>query len=305
MSKPPGLGLGLGNGAGHGPGLRNKPAIDLLQGRAAHWLARDQGSRETCVAYAVAACLELQQAGAGNDFPRLSPQFLYWQMRQLPPPPAPPPGWAEGATKLGQARDALKHHGICREASCPDADIFPSLPRPAAGQLPDQGAIAGPPPDAAAIAEAAGHKVASSVYHDWPPGMPRPVSVAAMVHEQLAQGRPVAVALPQFRAPGASPLAATNWWLPEVAHGGQVRDPDPGWLPVAGHVVCVLGFQPDREEASGGWFIFRNSRGLEWAHAAVDPLRRHPPRIPARGFGAISASHVEAHCWEMFCPILG
>ena len=51
---------------------------DLVKGRHANWGVRDQGDRQTCVAFAVASCLELLRAGQGTTFTPLSPQFLYW-----------------------------------------------------------------------------------------------------------------------------------------------------------------------------------------------------------------------------------
>jgi hypothetical protein len=61
-------------------------------------------------------------------------------------------------------------------------------------------------------------------------------------------------------------------------------------------------FQPDASEPGGGWFIFRNSVGLNWA-SGISPSVE-PPHVPARGYGAISATYVEGHCWEYFSPIL-
>ena len=64
-------------------------AVDLLQqfrgqGLLNDWPAGHQGLRNTCVAFAVAACLELQIAIRVRAEPRLlSPQFLYWHIYAL------------------------------------------------------------------------------------------------------------------------------------------------------------------------------------------------------------------------------
>jgi len=76
---------------------------------------------------------------------------------------------------------------------------------------------------------------------------------------------------------------------------------------VLAHAVCILGFQPAPEEALGGWFIFRNSLGLRFAENAPDAARRRAdgtprtPFVPDNGY-ALSASHLEAHLWEILAP---
>jgi hypothetical protein len=66
---------------------------------------------------------------------------------------------------------------------------------------------------------------------------------------------------------------------------------------VMGHAVCVLAFQPDPSETAGGWFIFRNSVSELWCTRPNVLLT--VPLIPAAGWGALSASYVEHHAWEM------
>src|SRR4051794_23816584 len=63
--------------------LDREPPIDLMKGlRYVDWPVRIQGQRQTCVAFAVAACIELLLARYRKEFIPLSPQFLYWHMRQ-------------------------------------------------------------------------------------------------------------------------------------------------------------------------------------------------------------------------------
>src|SRR5262245_64814904 len=58
------------------------PAVDLVGSRRYPlWSADDQRPRETCVAFAVAACVELLSAGCGDVFVPQSAQYLYWHMR--------------------------------------------------------------------------------------------------------------------------------------------------------------------------------------------------------------------------------
>src|ERR1041384_1973767 len=90
------------------PNLRldHEEAIDLVRAeRYPRWLARIQGRRQTCIAFAVAASVKILRARDGNDFTALSPQFLYGHMRTRGPAGDAPPGWELGATKLSHARD--------------------------------------------------------------------------------------------------------------------------------------------------------------------------------------------------------
>src|SRR5215216_6917215 len=72
-----------------GPSLGELAARDLMEGLSyADWPLRIQGQRQTCIAFAVSACVELllarryrQTAGEGK-FVLQSPQFLYWHMRE-------------------------------------------------------------------------------------------------------------------------------------------------------------------------------------------------------------------------------
>jgi hypothetical protein len=266
--------------------LREAEDIDLVAGRHVRWSVADQGWRNTCVAFAVTSCLELVRAGSAEEFEPLSPQFLYWHMRQRPPA-NPPPGWHEGATKLAQAKQVLMETGICRAGSC-WTRVAPLLP------------LEGTQPSKDATAEAAKLRLTEIHHEDYPDPASRPSGIARKVHARLAHGFPVAIAVPVFAKTSDSPT--TNWDNPEVERSGRVRNPPAGWVPsgAPGHAVCVVGFQRDADEPTGGWFIFRNSLGLDWAEDAITAAGR--PRVPHRGFGAISATYVEQYLWEMLSP---
>jgi hypothetical protein len=255
-------------------GLQGLPAVDLVKGRYANWpILHEQGSRQACVAFAVVSCLELLRAGQGTTFVSLSPQFLYWYMRTSLWPPPLPPGWTDGATKLGQANGVLATRGICRWEKSPyDTDAHP---------------LEGPEPSDEAKAEGAANRVTSGLYQ--PQHTP---GIARKIYDDLSQGRPVAIAVPVYcPADGSS---ATNW--SSGITSGEVIDPYSDGVLSGGHAVCVVAFQPDPAESGGGWFIFRNSVGLNWA-SGFQPAG-DPPRVPARGYGAISATYVEGFCWE-------
>ena len=138
---------------------------------------------------------------------------------------------------------------------------------------PDVHHLEGPPPSVVATTEGGANRVANADYQpEQGPG------TARRVYNHLAQGRPVAIAVPVFaRADGSS---ATNW--SSAITSGEVLDPFSDRVFAGGHAVCVVGFQPDPAEANGGWFIFRNSVGGNWA-SGFQP-DGEAPRVPARGF---------------------
>src|SRR5262249_2734213 len=166
----------------------------------------------------------------------------------------------------------------------------------------------GPEPTSAAVSAALRNRIAEvgsegSFYFDCPEPGKREPGIAKMVYNLLAKKRPVAIAIPVFYST-TDPLE-TNWDNPSTTNSGQVIDPiEPDWMPrdpdgpihaPPGHAVCVIGFQPDHKESTGGWFIFRNSRGINWA-GHIETENVEPAIVPALGYGAISATNVERYC---------
>ena len=294
-SAAPGATATLAAQKGPPPGLEGRDDINLLETvRYERWFIPDQRPRETCIAYAASACIELLRARQDPDFEPLSAQFLYWYMRTTAPKSNRPPGWAEGATRLSYAKAVLEKYGICREAVC-RSGLEPDLP------------LEGREPSCEANKEAEKNRITSDTdYLDSREATQRE-GIAKRIYDLLSTGRPVAIALPEFpKNPGST---ATNWNNPTSWGSGIVADPSPDLVlrepgnPVGpGHAVCIVGFQRDHGPA-GGWFLFRNSLGGGWAYS-IDPTRPHSPHIPAPGYGAISADHIERYCWEMLCPKL-
>ncbi|MEM7254698.1 MAG: C1 family peptidase [Pseudomonadota bacterium] len=279
--------------------LAGEPTVDLGKDFVGSWPAEFQGKRNTCVAFAVKSCLELQIARKSESNPKLlSAQFLYYHMRKSDPDQTPP-GWCTGATKLGYARSVLAENGICVEADRTyDLDAEGDGPAPS------------PQAEAAAV------KYPEGCYADYPSVDKRPTrGVARQVYDQLnTHQRPVAIALLMFKTNGGQ----TNWTFDDPTmtqdpwDSGIVRGPgEPKAVNIVGetvyeslealgHAVCVIGFQQDPEEATGGWFIFRNSWGMDFANRFQS--MGAVPRVPAAGFGAISATYVDNYCWEWFSP---
>lgn len=264
-------------------------SIDLLEGvPASRWRVRKQGGQPTCIAHAAVACLELMRARqSGSGFALLSPRFLDERLRARragdPQPGCGPVPPGARTVKLCEAANALAAEGVPAEASWGEVE-------------PDPGTA----PGTGIFAEAVANRAAAVLYIDRPGAASHAPGLAKRVHDELLQGRPVAAALPGFRN-RLSLTGPTGWDQEIVLLTGQVRDPaeDDVAVPGSGHAVCILGFQASAQEAFGGYFVFRNSWGVEFGRLASDPNRpRTPPRVPMPGYGTLSASHLEANCWE-------
>src|SRR5262249_22984837 len=151
-----------------------------------------------------------------RQFDPLSPQFLYWHMRTYGPFGDVPPGWENGATKLGHARKVLVDRGICSWSVCPYMD-----------QLSPDEPLEGTAPDEAATRAAVESRIAAnSFYIDFPEPDHRSPGVARMIYDQLQKKQPVAIAIPVFYST-ADPLE-TNWDNPATTSSGEVFDPVEG-----------------------------------------------------------------------------
>ncbi len=255
--------------------------INFTPAEAAAWVPDDQGDLPTCTAQASVSCIERMRAlQPGGHLTDLSVRFLYVMM-QCEPSDIPPP--APGFTRLCQARDALHDFGVCPEADWSDNGPF-------AGQ-----------PDQAAMQAAASNRC-DSLYIVADSAKGRPDNLAQTIHEELRQGRPVAVSLPGYSA-GGDPNKPTTWINPSTLLTGEVLGPVNGDKPVdaSGHAVCLVGYQSGTVDMPGGYFVFRNSYGLRFARdyrmtQPTDPA----PRVPGPGYGTIPAQFVQ----DCACEIL-
>ncbi len=254
------------------PALAPAGTINLLPPGA--WPVRYQGQRGTCVAHGTTACVEISVFAAEGPNPDYSEQFLYWAIKTKTSDPNP----NTDGTWLRFAGAALQSHGICHEARWPYVQTRVN---------PISGATAADP-SAAAISDAAAHRMTPGTYNGSPTG------AAATVLQLLAAGRPVAICLPVFGDP-AVPNGPTNWSTNVGWAYGRVINPPPTSVVVGGHCVCVMGFAPDAAEPHGGYFIIRNSWDTAWGHLA--PAAGY--NSPAPGYGDLSASYVDAYCWEL------
>jgi len=93
----------------------------------------------------------------------------------------------------------------------------------------------------------------------------------------------------------------TNWTRRLGRYHGIVADPEGDCI--EGHAVCIIGYLKDPKVAGGGWFICRNSWGLEWASEANAAQPFAIPGLPGRGYGVISVEYLDTHCSEIFTVV--
>jgi Papain family cysteine protease len=252
--------------------LVNPQAQNLIMPGAV-WSVRNQFLRGTCVAFAATAALELVLGQGGQPGPFLSEEFLYWAIKTQTADRTNTADW----TWLRFARDAFAQDGVLEDST------FPYL-------TPLQNPVSGPAPDLVAKQAAAAHCYASAVYTNYPD------QSATRLYDCLASGHPAAISMAVFADPVATAGHPTNWGTTNVWNYGVVHTPPVNAKPIGGHSVCVVGFVPDATESLGGYFIIRNSWGTAWASeqpSAFEPL------VPRPGYGALSASYVDAWCREL------
>ncbi len=225
---------------------------------------RNQGLRGTCVAHACTAVREFLARDKGID---LSEQFLYWAARQklITPILKDRPGLL-----LLYGMSALQENGICSEAD------WPYNPEPVPGDE-TQG---NPPPGAAGKAQA--YRIQRYVFL-WPRDIHG-------LKAHLAGDYAVAVTIPTYSYWGAVMI---NW-------AGAVRMPfavEGTLSPIvrleSAHAICLAGYQDDETVPGGGYFIVRNSWGVDWAKRCSD----------GSGYGWLPYAYVQRYGLTAFTAI--
>lgn len=269
------------------------------------WPVRDQNARGTCNAFAMVAAEELARHRKRPHKPMkmLSEEHFYAAIRKIPQDRSilhiteqdVAANVQTGATYLLQVKDALVQFGLCT------ADLLPYQPDAAPNSYVD-------PLTKAVRKDAAKrrlkkrkivHNIMDSSRSAGPPHditwlQPRKRRVSSQFIKKLRKGVPVVAAFA---------IVSDGSWLGYQAEDlGQITYNVPLDMtkagPAFGHTVCIVGFQPPAsgDHKSGGWFLFRNSWGTDFAkHYKDDPFY---PRASARGYGYIRAVDVDTYCWE-------
>jgi hypothetical protein len=102
---------------------------------------------------------------------------------------------------------------------------------------------------------------------------------------QLAQARPVAVAIPTY----------DSWFLsPEVRRSGRITMRIGDEVEAEGQAFVVVGYQNSTSSPGGGYFIVRNSWGTAWAYES--PY--------GAGYGTIPYKYIADDAWEVYSTTL-
>lgn len=260
------------------------------------WPARDQGHRGACIAFAAVAAEELARYHEGHGLVPLSEERLHAAISGAPPTrlsiqrltrPDPLEIGSRGFY-LEQAMSAITS-GNLHEADDGSFANDPLMPAHATR------------PNAPAGAKVTEGRYVHNIKEDnsplaWLPPLPPGQTVVSVLHAALARKRPVAVTLPLFEVPGLDIFTGA-----EARYFGRVRYPDVqvtrSLRVVAGHAICLVGYEPGGPDGHRGWFVFRNSYGTHGFAHEVDRETRMP-RSPAPGFGLISADDIEDWCLE-------
>lgn len=295
------------NNAGMPPQARALPPekIDLREMFA--WEPQDQLASSACVAFTVAACVELHRVffPPKDQFPvTLSPRFLYRRTRRAVMANGAPlaPAFEKGGLRLGEVRNALRADGICTANifngtnSWEDADKSTNLA--VFNQVIED--------QRNEVLQDASKRRHDMDYLDHAPVGAKLPGMARQVFEWLKNRNPVAITVPGFFDP-LRPLGESIWSdvqlnvtsiFPPLAPTRQI-----GKL---GHAVCIVGYFPDEGAAENlhfqqwgyqplkGYFLFRNSRGTRFPERPDNNERNSilGKDFP-EGYGLMHASVVE------------
>ena len=236
------------------------------------WPVKNQGTRGTCVAFAVSALVEAEMCRQLHTIDFLSEQFLFYVAKTRHCKVA-----ATDGTTISAAKKALELEGICLE------DLHPYNSTPSAypaQHVPSQDAF-----------DDAMDRKRGSYISSANASVSRSVEVAKL----LAINGEVAISLPVFADPQNQDDSVNNWNTAVGVSYGVVVNPPPTSVVIGGHAVCIVGFEPDRAEPSGGYFVFRNSWGRDWGS---DLPNSTISRASEPGYGQISASYLNRFLWE-------
>jgi len=211
---------------------------------------RDQGSRGTCVAFALSAVHEHHRRLLGQQ-EDLSEQFLYHETKRIDGAPGSCGTWQVKALQVLSAVGACREH-VWAYNSAPPCNHN------------------GVPP-AAAKPDAAQRTCAPVVL------APNDVQGAKSL---LASGRILGVSIPVYGSWANSTAVSLTGKITMRLAGEPV---------IAGHAMCLVGYQDHPDHPGGGYFILRNSWGPQWAAGSA-----YGP-----GYGAIPYAYISNDGWEL------
>jgi C1A family cysteine protease len=235
-----------------------------------NWPTKDQGQRDTCVAFAMTACVEFRDCPhelPGEDPVALSEEFMHWAVKE-----SDSNRDAKG-TRLEFAVEAVKSYGYCEETDLPYQYAPPADDHD-------------PPPENV-IKKAASNRIAEA--RRWKTRSLK--EIQNLIHFHGC----VAVSLKVFR--DANPDSTlTNWHNPATNRTGQVAAlPRDGGVHAGAHAVALIGYTKEDGAPGGGWFVFRNS----WPGWATAPFIKGTSRRIRSGYGTVSAQYLNDNLLEV------
>lgn len=211
---------------------------------------RDQGSRGTCVAFALSAVHEHHRRLLGQQ-EDLSEQFLYHETKRIDGAPGSCGTWQVKALQV------LSTLGECREhvwaynsaPPCNQNGVPPTAAKPDAAPRTCKPVVLGP----------------------------KDVQGAKSL---LASGRILGFSVPVY----------SSWANSIAVHlTGRITMRLAGEAVIAGHAMCLVGYQDNPDYPGGGYFILRNSWGTQWAASSA-----YGP-----GYGTIPYAYIGNDGWEL------
>jgi len=235
--------------------------------------AVDQGRRGTCVAFTVMAMFQGMRQKAKMPPVRLSTQYLYWRTKVSDT--ARP---HEEGSSLSAALHTFQREGCCLEHQleyCDRHDIAQSYrikghtPRTTHEDL---------------------RKLARRQRICGYRGIPNTV---AAIKAELALDRPVGVGLALYQYAWYNAIARSRGEIAMPLLDMSAKEDKLLDTYLGGHAVALVGYQDNAGKAEearpgGGYFIFRNSWGEDWA----------PHNDAASGYGFLPYEYVARFCVE-------
>lgn len=192
----------------------------------------DQGNRNTCSVFAITGLLEFEYANTMGEMAPLSVEYLNWASNQVV-------GELSDGSFFSDAITALNKYGICSD------EVFPYYIQNYTNKV---------EPSSIALKDAEKRQTATAFWiKEWNPTIGMTDEQIQQVKNQILDEHPVAIG---FRWPKKDERYR------KMVNGLMIVPPEEGVFD--GHSVIIIGFKDDPDISGGGYFIFKNSHGMDY-----------------------------------------